>query len=172
MAASLKEAALHFRSSRGSLGVRPQFSPRTWSARSQPEPGGDLGLLHPQVGTESGHQRRDSVAPVSGNSDVRHIEDRSGWIVVYGHTPASVSFGPPRRRCSITIPGRSPMTCCRAGTCMGLAEALERVACRVGLAIPRADLHGVALSVLNVLSTVGPPRMSQLAERARISSPA
>ena len=53
----------------------------------------------------------------------------------------------------------------------GLAEALDRVARWVGQTIPRADLHGVALSVLNVLSTVGPQRMSQLAERERITQP-
>ena len=51
----------------------------------------------------------------------------------------------------------------------GLAEALDQVARWVGQTIPRADLHGVALSVLNVLSTNRPQRMSQLAERERIS---
>jgi DNA-binding MarR family transcriptional regulator len=53
----------------------------------------------------------------------------------------------------------------------GLAEALDRVARWVGQTTPRADLHGVALSVLNVVSTVGPQRMSQLAERERITQP-
>jgi DNA-binding MarR family transcriptional regulator len=53
----------------------------------------------------------------------------------------------------------------------GLAEALDRVARWVGQTIPQADLHGVALSVLSVLSTVGPQRMSQLAERERITQP-
>lgn len=53
----------------------------------------------------------------------------------------------------------------------GLAEALDRVAGWVGQTIPRGDLRGVALSVLNVLSTNGPQRMSQLAERERITQP-
>ena len=53
----------------------------------------------------------------------------------------------------------------------GLAEALDRVACWVGRTVPRADLYGVALTVLKMLSTHGPQRMSQLAERARITQP-
>jgi DNA-binding MarR family transcriptional regulator len=53
----------------------------------------------------------------------------------------------------------------------GLAQTLDRVARWVGQTIPRGDLHGVALSVQSVLSTVGPQRMSQLAERERITQP-
>jgi DNA-binding MarR family transcriptional regulator len=61
--------------------------------------------------------------------------------------------------------------CCASRSGPTRAEALDRVADWVRKTTPRAELHGVALAVLDALVTAGAQRIGHLVERERISHP-